>query len=83
MSKKLSAKYSEENKERLQNKACERYQKISKEEKEKKSQYGHEHYKNLLESEKNTLVEYRKKIAKKHFITIIRKYFYLEKFASL
>ena len=37
MSKNLSAKYYQENKERLQKKACERYQSLSKEEKEKKS----------------------------------------------
>ena len=34
--KKLSAKYYHENKERLQEKACERYQNLSKEEKEKR-----------------------------------------------
>ena len=36
MSKDSSAKYYEDNKERLQNKARERYQSVSKEEKEKK-----------------------------------------------
>ena len=36
MSKTLSGKYHQENKERLQKKACERYQSLSKEEKEKK-----------------------------------------------
>ena len=36
MSKKLSAKHLE-NKQRLQQKACERYENLSKEEKEKKS----------------------------------------------
>ena len=35
MSKNLSAKYYEEVKERLQKKACERYQNLSKKEKEK------------------------------------------------
>ena len=35
MSKNLSAKYFEENKESLQRKACERYQNLFKEEKEK------------------------------------------------
>ena len=35
MSKNLSAKYYQENKERLQKKASERYQNLSKEEKEK------------------------------------------------
>ena len=37
MSKNLSAKYYQENKEILQKKACERYQNLSKEEKEKKA----------------------------------------------
>ena len=37
MSKNLSAKYSQENKERLEKKARERYQNLSKEEKEKKT----------------------------------------------
>ena len=61
MPKVLSAKYYQENKERLQKKARERYQDLSKEEKEKKRQYGCERYKNLSEDEKNKLVEYRKK----------------------
>ena len=37
MSKNLSSKYYQENKERLQKKACERYQNISEEEKEKRN----------------------------------------------
>ena len=37
MSKNLSAKYYQENKERLQKKACERYQNISEEKKEKRN----------------------------------------------
>ena len=52
MSKNLSAKYYQENEERLQKKARERYENLSKEEKEKKQQYGREHYKNLAEDEK-------------------------------
>ena len=36
MSKNLSAKYYQKNKERLQKKPCERYQNLSKEEKEEK-----------------------------------------------
>ena len=64
MSKNLSAKYYQENKERLQKKARERYQNLSKEEKEKKQQYGHECYKNISENEKQELVEYRKKYYK-------------------
>ena len=61
MSKNLSVKHYQENKERLQKKAREIYQNLSKEEKEKKLQYGRERYKNLSEDEKNKLVEYRKK----------------------
>ena len=62
MSKKLFAKYYQENKEKLQKKAPERYQNLSKEENEKKKKKCHcESYKNLPENEKNTLVEYRKK----------------------
>ena len=61
MSKILSAKCFQENKERLQEKALERYQNLSKVEKEKKQQYGRECYKNLSEDEKDKLVEYRKK----------------------
>ena len=61
MSKNLSAKYYQENKERLQKKACEKYQNHSKEEEEIKRQYGCERYKNLPEDEKQNLVEYRTK----------------------
>ena len=53
MSKNLSAKYYQENNERLKEKACERYQNLSKEEKGKKQQHGHECYKNLSEDEKH------------------------------
>ena len=42
MSKTLSAKYYQENKERLQKKARKRYCNLSKEEKEKQRQYGRE-----------------------------------------
>ena len=60
MSKNLSAKYYQGNKERLQKKACQRYQNLSKEKIEKKRQYVHECYKNLSEDEKQKLVEHRK-----------------------
>ena len=46
MSKNLSAKYYQENKERLQ-RVREKYQNFSKEEKEKEPQYDCEHYKTL------------------------------------
>ena len=59
VSKKLSAKHYQENKERRQRKACERYQNLSQEEKEKKQQYGQECYKNLSDNEKQKLTEYR------------------------
>ena len=62
MFKNLSAKYYQENKERLQKKAHERYQNLSKEEKEKRQQqYGCERYKNLSKDEKQKVAEYRKK----------------------
>ena len=60
MSKHLSAKYYQENKERPK-KACERWQ------------YGLESYKNLPEDEKQKLVECRKKYYRmiKKLVTII------------
>ena len=64
MSKNLSSKYYQENKERLQKKARGRYQNLSKEEKEEKHQYGRERYKNLPEDEKDKMVEYREKYYK-------------------
>ena len=56
MSKNLSGKYYQENKERVQKKAHERYQNLSKEEKEKKNNM-------ILNVTKisQKLVEYRKK----------------------
>ena len=48
MSKNLSAKYYQENIERLQKKSRKRYQNLS-EEKRKKQQHGCDCYKNLLE----------------------------------
>ena len=50
MSKNLSATYYQENKERLQKRARERYENLSKE--KKKQQYGSERYKNLSEDKK-------------------------------
>ena len=81
MSKNLSGKYYQENKERLQIKTRARYQNLSKEEKEESQQYGCECYKNLPENKKN-LVEYRKKyrMRKKDFIIIIRNFcFFIRK----
>ena len=63
MSKTLSAKYYQENKERLQKKACERSQNFSKKKKEKKTAIWFlEYYKNLSEDEKQKLAEHRKNI---------------------
>ena len=50
MSKNLSSKYHQENKERLQKKACEKNQNHSQEEKEKKQHYGRKRYQNLSEN---------------------------------
>ena len=55
--KNLSAKHYQENKERSQKNAFEKYQNLSKEEKEKKRRYGRERYKNISEEEKQKLVE--------------------------
>ena len=52
MSKNSSAKYHQDNKERLQKNARGRNQSLSKEENEKKKQYGQERYKNLPEDAK-------------------------------
>ena len=59
MPKNLSSKYFQENIERLQKKAHERYPNLSKREK-KKQQYGLERYKNLSDEAKQKVVEYRK-----------------------
>ena len=63
MSKNLSAKYYQQNKENLLKKAFKRYQNLSKEEKEKNRQYyvTKNRYKSLSEDEKQELVKYRKK----------------------
>ena len=61
MSKNLSANNYQENKERLEKKARERYQNLSKGEKEENRQYSCKGYKNLPKIEKQKLLEYRKK----------------------
>ena len=60
MSKILSAKYYQENKEKLEIKAHEGYQNLSKEEKEEKQQYGRECHKNLSQDEKQKFFGYSK-----------------------
>ena len=60
MSKNLSDKCYQENKERLLKKLV-KDMKIFLKKKTKKQQYGRERYKNLSEDEKLKLVEYRKK----------------------
>ena len=83
MSKNVSAKYYQENKERLQKKTFKRYQNLSKEEKEKKSQYGHERYRNLSEHEKQkpkSLLSLEKKYRmRKKCLFIITKNIYFKK----
>ena len=64
ISKGFSAKYSQNNKERLQRKYHEKYRSLSKEVKEKKQQYACEQYKNRPENEKQKVVEYRKQCYK-------------------
>ena len=68
-SKTSSAKYYQDNKERLQ-------KSLSKEEKEKKQQYGRECYKNHLEDEKKSLLGIEERcyrMRKKIFVIAIRK----------
>ena len=60
MSENLLAKYYQENEERLNKKARDRYQNLSKEEKEKKQQYVREFHKNLRDDKKQKLAEYGK-----------------------
>ena len=62
MSKDSSGKYCQNNKERPQKIAHERYQNLSKEEKEKKTKYSHEWYKDLPEVGKQVWVEYRRNV---------------------
>ena len=62
MFKNLSSKYYQENKERLQKKACERYQNLPKEEKEKMRRYGRERYKNLSKMKKINWLKIEKNI---------------------
>ena len=60
ISKHLSAKYNQENKERLEKKSCERYQNLSKEEKEKKQQYGRKVTKTSQKSKNKSLFSIEK-----------------------
>ena len=55
MSKNLSSKYYQKNKESLKKKTHERYQNLSKKEKGKKQQYGRERYRNLSEDQNKSL----------------------------
>ena len=64
MFKDSSAEYYQNNKERLQKKARERYQSLSKEEKEKKWQYGRELWKIRPEDEKKSLLSVEKNTIK-------------------
>ena len=58
MFKNLSGKHYQQNKERLQKEAHERYQNLSKKGKGKKRLYGQKLYKTFSEDDKNNLVEY-------------------------
>ena len=60
MSKNLSIKYYQGNKERLQQKTSKRYQNISKKENDKMWQFDHESYKNLSEDEKQACKKKKK-----------------------
>ena len=66
-----SAKYYQDNKERLNKKLV---KDIKVFQKKKKQQYGHERYKNLPENEKQKLFDYRKNTTKqtKNFPIITR-----------
>ena len=57
MSKNLSGKYYQENKERLQKKLVKDIKIFLKQKKKKKWEYRHERYKYLSEDEKQNLVE--------------------------
>ena len=74
MSKNLSAKYYQENKERLQRNACKDIKIFLKKKEKKNQEYDSKRYKNLSEDEKNCLI---KEInitqnEKKHFIITVR-----------
>ena len=82
MSKKLLAKYYQENKERLQKKALERYQNLSKEGKEKKQQYSYiekKHYrmrKKMLYYNLDSLLLSKGKYKKRFpFVLILQKFY--------
>ena len=64
MSKNLSAKYYQENKERMQKKSHEKCQNLSKEEKEKSNNMVVNDTKISQKMKKNKLVEYSKKYGK-------------------
>ena len=75
MSENSSAKYYQDNKERLQKKFVKDIIAfLKKKMQQKKQQYGRERYKNLPKDEKQKLVRYRKKYYK------MRNYFHLEVF---
>ena len=77
MSKNVSAKYYQENKERLLKKLVKDI-KIVLKRKRKKQQYGCERYKNFSEYKKQRLLEYRKALQneKKSFIITISNYYF-------
>ena len=62
MFKNLSAKYCQENKERLQKKLMKDVKIFLKKKKKKKQQYGRESYKNLSEDEKKSFLSIKENI---------------------
>ena len=74
MSKNLSARYYQENKERLQRKACKDIKIFLKKKKKKNQEYDSKRYKNLSEDEKNCLIKEINitRNEKKHFIITVR-----------
>ena len=83
MSKDSSAKYYQDNKERLQKKAHGRYQSLSKGEKEKKQQHDNERYKRLPKNEKEKLIKHKKKLQNEKKCLTYKKLFSPRKFAVL
>ena len=83
MSKNLSTKYYQENKEGLQEKAHERYQNLSKEEKKKNDNMVVNVIKVSQEMKNKSLLSIEKNIIEREKRFIMRKCFNLENFASL
>ena len=83
MCKKLSAKYYQENRERLQKNLVKGIKIFPKNKKERRK-YGREHCKISQKMQKIHWLNIKKVLEneKKHFIIIIRKYYHFRNFAS-